>query len=339
VTFGGVPLAQAQSAADKATAEALFDEGKRLMAARQYAEACPKLADSQQLDPGVGTLLNLALCYKSNGQTASAWSTYREAAAQARAAHAEDREELARAEASALEPTLTRLVIEVAPEAASIPGFEIKRDGASVPAGLWGVPSPVDPGKHVIDVTAPGKKPARLEATAQGAGATSRVVVGPLEDAPAVATAPIAAAPPAAVAGPGPVPPATEPPRDSGAPPGSTQRIIGYVVGGLGIVGLGVGGVFALGSMSDNDSAKKICSEFPKGDCSKDEVDRHEDLVASAKANRLNSFVGFGAGGAAVIVGAVLILTAPTASPNQAAFALTPAVSADQWGIDLRGTF
>ncbi len=339
VTFGGLPLAQAQSAADKATAEALFDEGKRLMAARQYAEACPKLADSQKLDPGVGTLLNLALCYKSNGQTASAWSTYREAAAQARAAHAEDREQLARAEASALEPTLTRLVIEVSPEAASTPGFEIKRDGASVPAGLWGVPSPVDPGKHVIDITAPGKKPVRMEATAEGSGATSRVVVGPLEDAPPEAPAPTAAAPPPAVAGAAPVGPVHEPPRDSGSRPGSTQRVIGYVVGGLGIVGLGVGGVFALGSMSDNDSAKKICNEFPKGDCSKDEVERHEDLVASAKANRLNSFVGFGAGAVGVIAGSVLILTAPTESKNKAALALTPTVSTDAWGIDLSGRF
>src|SRR5690349_10323293 len=137
VTFGGTPLARAQSAADKATAEALFDEGKRLMAAKQYAQACPKLSDSQRLDPGVGTLLNLALCFKSNGQTASAWSTYREAAAQAHAAHADDREELARTEASALEPTLTRLILEVTPEAANTPGLEIKRNGAVVPSGLW----------------------------------------------------------------------------------------------------------------------------------------------------------------------------------------------------------
>jgi hypothetical protein len=337
VTFGSVPLAHAQSAADKATAEALFDEGKRLMEARRYPEACPKLADSQRLDPGVGTLLNLALCYKNNGQTASAWSTYREAAAQARAAHAEDREQLARGEASALEPTLTRLVIEVSPEAANTPGFEIKRDGTSVPAGLWGVPSPVDPGKHIIDISAPGKKPVRMEATAEGAGATNRVVVGPLEDGPAEpAPAPPVAAPTPAVSEPAAHP--GGPPSDSGSRPGSTQRVIGYVVGGLGIVGLGVGGIFALGSMSDNDSAKKICSD-PEGSCSQDEVDRHEDLVKKAKANRLNSFVGFGLGGAGLIAGTVLILTAPSGSGNKAALAVTPAVSPDAWGIDVSGRF
>ena len=38
------------SATDKATAQALFDEGKRLMDQGQYSQACPKLADS--LRPG-----------------------------------------------------------------------------------------------------------------------------------------------------------------------------------------------------------------------------------------------------------------------------------------------
>ena len=139
------PVARAQTGADKAAAEALFDEGKRLREAKRYSEACPKFADSQRLDPAVGTLLNLALCYKEAGQTASAWSTYREAAAQAAAAHQADREQLARDEAAALETKLTKLVIEVSPEVARVPGVEVKRDGAVVPSGLWGVAAPVDP--------------------------------------------------------------------------------------------------------------------------------------------------------------------------------------------------
>ncbi len=58
-------LARAQSAGtnNRAAAEALFSEGRSLSAKGRYAEACPKFEASQQLDPGLGTMLNLAECY------------------------------------------------------------------------------------------------------------------------------------------------------------------------------------------------------------------------------------------------------------------------------------
>src|SRR4051812_46143375 len=89
-------LSGAQVAGDKATAEALFADGRKLMAAGNYAAACPKLAASQRLDPGVGTMLNLADCYERVGQTASAWAEFREAISAARAAGSKEREQLAR---------------------------------------------------------------------------------------------------------------------------------------------------------------------------------------------------------------------------------------------------
>jgi hypothetical protein len=326
-SFVALPVARAQSAADKATAEALFDDGKRLMEAKRFPEACAKLADSQRLDPATGTLLNLGLCYKSNGQTASAWSTYREAAAGARAAREDDREKLARDEATALEPLLTRLVIQVAPETASVPGVEIKRGGMAVPSGAWGVPTPVDPGPVVIDATAPGKKPLHLEALAQGEGQTTTVAVGALENAPAAALPP----------GPGPEGNAgAPPPADTGSKPGSTQRTLGYVVGGLGIVGLGVGAFYTLQTASKNESAKNICAD-PKGPCTKSEVSDHKQLVNEAKASQLNSFVGYGLGGVGLIAGAIIVLTAPSASSKAAAFQVTPVLGPGFAGLNVGG--
>src|ERR1700678_3583891 len=70
-----------QSASGAAAAEALFDEGKALMAAGNYASACPKFAESNRLDEGIGTSLWLADCFEKNGQTASAWAEFRAAAA------------------------------------------------------------------------------------------------------------------------------------------------------------------------------------------------------------------------------------------------------------------
>src|ERR1044071_7524440 len=100
---------RAQSASDKATAEALFGEGRRLMAQANYRDACPKFEASLKLDPGVGAMLNLADCYEKNGQTASAWAEFLEASSAARVAGSRDREELARSRAAALEPKLSRL--------------------------------------------------------------------------------------------------------------------------------------------------------------------------------------------------------------------------------------
>ena len=59
---------------NKATAEALFTEGRALATSGKCAEAIPKFQASQKLDPGVGTLLNLAECYEQVGKTASAWA-------------------------------------------------------------------------------------------------------------------------------------------------------------------------------------------------------------------------------------------------------------------------
>src|SRR5688500_5523674 len=68
------------SASDKAAAEALFDQGLRLMKQNSFSEACPKLEESNRIDPAVGTLLYLGECYERVGKTASAWATFREAA-------------------------------------------------------------------------------------------------------------------------------------------------------------------------------------------------------------------------------------------------------------------
>src|SRR5579883_1765226 len=73
--------AGAQDASNKAAAEALFRDGRALYDQGKYPQACAKFAESQRLDPAPGTLLNLGGCYEKNGQTASAWATFKEAMA------------------------------------------------------------------------------------------------------------------------------------------------------------------------------------------------------------------------------------------------------------------
>jgi hypothetical protein len=156
---------------DPAAAQAMFDEAKQLVAAGKLAEACPKFLTSFKLDPKPGAAVNLADCYEKNGQVASAWARYLEAASLAQRAGQAEREQYARQHAAALEPRLARLVIVAA---APPPGLEVRRDGAGIDTTMLGVGVPVDPGKHQVEARAPGKKTwsKEVEVPAGGGSAT-----------------------------------------------------------------------------------------------------------------------------------------------------------------------
>ena len=64
----GPLTAHAQTAENKAAAEALFDEGRALMDKGDIGGACREFEESDRLDPAPGTLLNLAGCYDGLGQ-------------------------------------------------------------------------------------------------------------------------------------------------------------------------------------------------------------------------------------------------------------------------------
>jgi hypothetical protein len=298
LALGATPL-YAQATGDKAAAEALFREAGKLFQAGKYAEACPKLAASQKLDPAVGTLMNLGHCYERTGQTASAWATYSEAADAARAAGQADREKSARKAADAVEKLLSRLTISAPKEQ----GAEIRRDGTAVPNVSWGLPTPVDPGEHVIEVSAPGKKAWTTKVTVEAKQATS-VDIPALEALPVVAVAPAATA----------APPTTEsaPPT----PASSGRRTAGLVIAGVGVVGIGIGSVFGLGAMSSKKDADAYCNAqsqcSPQGGSARD----------SAKSKATMSTAFFGVGIAALAAGTVVLLTAPknTEAPKTTAW-------------------
>ena len=84
IAFASGATAAEPTQADKVAARALFDEGRNLSAAGKYNEACVKLEESQRLDPGTGTMFNLADCYEHVGRTATAWSLYLEVASRMR---------------------------------------------------------------------------------------------------------------------------------------------------------------------------------------------------------------------------------------------------------------
>jgi hypothetical protein len=306
------PLASGQEQA--ATAEALFREARELVAKGHYAEACPKFAASQKLDPGYGTLYNLAECLAHEGKTASAWAAFHEAASVAKASGQVDREAKATRFVAGLEPKLERLILSVA---APPPGLVVKRGGLIIDAAAWGSALPVDPGKYVIEASAPGKKPFSVEIGTKGPGTSVTVAIPPLADAP-VALAPIAplAAPPAV---------------DSGAP----RRVAAYVTGGVGVVGVVVGAV--LGSMAKSkwrEAQTQHCRTSTLCDAT------GVDLVSGAKTDATVATAGFIAGGALLATGVVLFATAlPKSHAPTGRLVVSPVLEPTQGGLSLRGSF
>lgn len=281
-------VAHADSGAS-AAAEALFDDGRKLMKLGRYDEACAKFAESQRLDAGVGTLIYLADCYEKGGRLASAWATFREGAAAARVAGQADREKLCRERAAALEPKLTRLVIDV-PRASVVPGLSIRRGQVPVGRALWGSEVPLDAGTHEIHAEAPGYDPwlSRTDIV-DGAGVV-RIEVPALRLA---AKSDPAAAPPVDSA-PSPVQP---------APPGGVQRTAGWIMTGVGVAAAGTGIYFWTRGQSKHDDALTYCTPG----CNETARSLQDDAKA---ANRIGT-VAVIAGSALAGAGLVLVLTAP----------------------------
>ena len=303
-TTAGPVLAQAQpSAADQTLAEALFQEARKLMDQGRFGDACPKLAESQRLDPGGGTQLLLAQCYEKLGKTATAWTIFNEALATSRKINRADRERLAKERIAALEAKLSKLTIRVPADVASLEGFLLTHNGSVISRAAFGLALPVDPGPHEVVVAATGRKAWRRTVEVAGEG-DNKVVEVPMLEKEAVAPPPPSAAPAASSVAPPPSqkapPPSSDPQTD--ASPGS-RRTMAYVAGGVGAVGLVLGTVFALRAKSKYNDSRDLCPADPCRDPAA------VDLNQSARSAGNVATVAFGVGLVGVGVGTYLFLT------------------------------
>jgi hypothetical protein len=89
----------------------LFDEGRELAKAGNYAEACAKFEQSYKLDDGVGTELNLADCKERLGHYYFAWTMFDEAAR--RSTDNAARAKFARDRADALTGKLATVIVKI----------------------------------------------------------------------------------------------------------------------------------------------------------------------------------------------------------------------------------
>lgn len=136
-----------------AAAEALFQEGKELVAEGRFEEACTRFEASVRIERAVGGLLNLADCHARLGRTASAWSEFQDAASGAEREGDPVRARFARRRAAELEPSLSRLAIEMIHDT---PGVSIRINGRELVRDAWRSGLPVDPGRLVVEASAVG---------------------------------------------------------------------------------------------------------------------------------------------------------------------------------------
>lgn len=287
----------ARAQAERAAAQALFDEAVELRNRNQVPAACAKFEESLRLDPAVGTRFNLADCYERLGRVASAWTYFLEVAAATSMAGQEERAKAARSRAKNLEPRLSRMVIT---PLAKPPGLRITRNGVDVGAAQWGTKVPVDPGAYVITAIAPGKRQWEQRVDVRGPAGVVEVAV------PALADAPADAPPPPGPMGPNIVVPPPMPPPDRGTPP---STIAGLTIGALGVVGLGVGTAFGLIALDGKNDVDSLC---PNDRCPSPET---EALAATANEDaKTAGNVSTGAligGGVLLVTGLVVWLAIP----------------------------
>jgi hypothetical protein len=303
---GGLILALTAPAAaqnrDAATAEALFRQGRQAMEAKNYADACQKFAESEKLDAAAGTLMNLATCEEKLGKLASAWQHWKEAIDAL--PPKDDRGTFARSRVEELEKKLPRLQVTLTSGADQ--GAKVFRDDIELGPGGQGVPLPVDPGPHTITVRLAGHFPKSVNVSL-AIGETSQVELHP-----------------------GDVDPNANKATVTGDTKKGSSRTLGWVLGGVGLVGVGAG--VASGLVLVN--TKKTVAD----NCSVDKVCNADGLNAAATGKKLLvvNTVGWVVGALGLGFGAYFVLSAPK---SQTTAALAPSIGPDGASLSCVGSF
>lgn len=271
--------------AGKAKAQTLYDEAREQMDSGDFAGACPRLEESQRLDPAVSTEFWLADCYENINRFASAWELYMSVAAVAAEAGEEEREQIARDRAAAVEVKLSYVTLKL--DGPRPPGLSLVHDGSALTPADLEVALPIDAGEHHLTLSAPGYQTFSLDYLIAVDEKSKFLNIPRLKSTPA---------PPPEV-----------------APKRIPMRQIALVGAGTGIVTMGVGGLLGLvakGKANQADCVDNICTAAG--------VETRESARAMGNTATVLMIVG----GALTAAGATLYFLNPGA--HDKTLALTP---------------
>jgi hypothetical protein len=320
---------QADEQFDKARAE--MDQAERAQAAdparatELYRQALGLLRSSHGLEPGRGKLLNIAVCEEHLGMLGSAYNDYREVAVQL--PKGDPRGTLVAGALAKLAPRVPYLRIDLAATAPA--GATVTIDGVAVEPAALGTDMPVDPGKRAILVRAPGRLDKLHEVTLdERKRVTIAVDAGPFD---AGSATPIASVP-------------------DGAAAQKRSSLPAFVLGGVGVAGLGLGGLLIGLREGKRAEAGNVRAQIRDhlggcvpGTANFDEAGCATLHTAAVTADTFGvvSAVGFAAGGVALgAMAAYLLWPARKVSPGPGvSMQLYPAIDAHGQGVFAAGSF
>lgn len=338
IVFSLAQSAFAQTVEDRAGARAAAEQGVKAYAQGRWAEAADLMGRAEKIVHAPTHLLYLAQAEEKLGHLVVAHEIYlrivreqlgRDAPSAFVAAQAEAKE---RSEALRARLSQVSIVIQGVPTGAKA---KVSVDGAPLPAALVGVPYPIDPGEHQFEATAEGLSSGLVKSVLHE-GSSDKIVLT-LKDTSAAATpagaTPTASTQPAAAAVPTPTAPTNGPPVTSARASGMHPlKLGGYIGLGVGVLGVGVGTIFALRSSGLRNDADALCNG-PNGQCPTSSQPQIADADSKANSAGTLAVVGFVTGGVGLAAGVTMLLLAPSREQLNRAAYLVPYVGANSAGV------
>lgn len=283
-------------AQDAMGAEVLFDQGVQLMKDGKYDEGCPKIAESQRLEPRPGTLFTLAECLAKQGKIATALARYEEylrvfsRMSPDQRVQQRGRNEIAEAKRAELESKVPSLKIVL--PAGAPPGSKVVKDGVELGQASLDTWLPVDPGDHVFLVQIPdgGRRETR-----------AKIAIGQKLELTLLVPAAEGAAP-----SPG-DPPRPAPVTDPGGARGETKsNTLAWIAMGVGAAGLLTSAVTGALVLSKKSTIDENCGvDGDPAACNSE----GKSAADSAQTLALVSTIGFAVGVVGIGTGTALMLT------------------------------
>ncbi len=275
LVLGATRDARADATTDAARAEArvFATQGDDAFAAGRCDRAVPFWKQAEAKFHAPTLLFRIARCQVLLGKVVDAAATMESIVGEKLGADAPDAWKDAQRDAGNELPAVRARIatLEIVIDARGITATPtILIDDLGVPLGK--TTFPVDPGSHRVRVTARDGRWEQAVQLADGEKKTVRVAMG----------------------------------LEQRVPPVTTQRLVGYILGGAGIVSMAVGGIFGAKAVGDSHDLNDACGTTRKF-CPTDQQSKIDRL----KTESLIADLTIGGGAALFVAGAVVILTSP----------------------------